>query len=418
VTVAEKIIAAHCGKARVEAGETLFVRCDLAMGSEIIFPQILNTLNELGWSGKIERDCIAVVNGHLVSTREAAAGTLVAALDRFATEYKIERYYQAGRSGDCQSLLADQGVIRPGELVVGSDQHFTTYGALGALATGVGGVDLATIWTTGKTWLTVPPSVKIIVNGRLKEHVLPKDFALHLLNILGTQLVREHSLEFSGDALKTLTMADRFMICNLCVETGAKFAWMPVDRVTKEYLATASPKKYSPVEPDREANYTAEYVIDLADVKPMVALPYLPTQGVPAETLSDVKVHQVLIGSCTNGRIEDFRLVAALLEHHEVQREMRLGLYPSSHQAVRDIVDEDLALLFTKRGALISPPSCQPCLGSGPSLLSEDEVGLYTTNRNYRGRHGPMSAKVYLTSPLVATASAITGVITDPRELL
>lgn len=416
MTVAEKIIAAHSGRARVEAGETLFVRCDLAMGSEIIFPQILNTLNELGWSGKMERDCVAIVNGHLVSTREAAAGTLVAALDRFAVEYKVERYYQAGRFGDCQSLLADQGIIGPGDLVVGSDQHFTTYGALGALATGVGGVDLATIWTTGRTWLTVPRSVKIIVNGRLNSNVTPKDFALYLLSVLGLQSVRECALEFSGDALESFSMADRFMICNLAVETGAKFAWIPVDKITRAYLEHIPRRKYSEVTPDIDTEYAAEFEFDLAEIKPMVALPYLPTQAVPAETLNDIHVHQVLIGSCTNGKIEDFRMVASLLKKHDLFHEMRLGLYPASHQAVRDIVDEDLALLFTKRGATISPPSCQPCLGSGPSLLSEDEVGLYTTNRNYRGRHGPASAKVYLTSPLVATASAITGVITDPRE--
>lgn len=419
MTISEKIIAAHAGRKRVEAGETLFVRCDLAMGSEIIFPQVLDSLAELGWNDRIVRDRIALVNGHLVATREAAAGTLVAALDRFAAQHKIVHYFQAGRSGDCQTLLADHGMVGPGDFIVGSDQHFTTYGAVGALATGVGGVDLAVIWTTGATWLTVPPTARITLLGRLRPGVTPKDLALYLLNRLGTESVREMALEIGGDGLEALSMPDRFMICNLAVETGAKFTWMPVDETVRRYLLAAGYSR-APGDPrsDPETEYATELTLDLGEVVPMVAAPYLPTAGIPASALSEVNVDQVLIGSCTNGRIEDFRLVGGLLEKRDIFPGMRLGLYPASHQAVRDIVDEGLAMLFTRRGASISPPSCQPCLGSGPSLLGEGEVGLYTTNRNYRGRHGPPSARVFLAGPLVAAASAITGVITDPREFL
>jgi 3-isopropylmalate/(R)-2-methylmalate dehydratase large subunit len=419
VTVVEKIIAAHCGRKRVKAGETLFVACDLAMGSEIIFPQVLNTLNELGWNGNIERDRIALVNGHLVPTREAAAGTLVAALDRFAAQYKIPHYFQAGRSGDCQTLLADNGMVRPGNLLVGSDQHFTTYGAIGTLATGVGGIDLAAIWTTGRMWLTVPPTIKIVVNGRLKPGVLPKDFALTLLGRLGLESAHEKALEFSGEGLASFTMPDRFMICNLAVESGARFAFMPVDNTVSKYLHLKLPLENADMlKSDPDAEFVAEHSFDLGEIVPMVAAPYNPTAGVAVTEIGELHVDQVVIGSCTNGRIEDFRKVAALLQKHELYPGLRLGLYPASHQAVRDIIDEDLALLFTRRGATISPPSCQPCLGSGPSLLGEHEVGVYTTNRNYRGRHGALTAQVYLSGPLVAAASAITGVLTDPRELL
>jgi len=418
VTVAEKIIAAHVGRPNVAPGETLLVPCDLAVGSEIIFPQILITLNELGWNKSVLSDKIAVVNGHLVPTREAAAGTLVAALDRFATQHFIQRYYQAGRSGDCQSLLAEQGVIKPGQLVVGSDQHFTTYGAVGALATGVGGIDLASIWTTGKTWLTVPLSARVILHGKLLPHVKSKDLALNLLALLGTESVRDCSIEFSGDGLKHLTMPDRFTICNLMIETGAQFSWMPVDDTTRTYLARIDDSLYDAITPDPDACYSAEYHVEMNLVPPMIAKPWRPTEAIPVDEAGVITVNQVIIGSCTNGRIEDFRMVAAMLKNREIHEGVRLGLYPSSHQAVRDMVDDELALFFTRRGASISPPSCQPCLGSGPSLLGEGEVGLYTTNRNYRGRHGPESAKVYLCGPLVATASAITGVITNPREFI
>ncbi len=419
MTITEKIIARHCDRKAVSPGETIFVRCDIAMGSEIIFPQVNNLISDLGWKDHILQDRVALINGHLVSTKEAAAGTLVAMMDKFASQMKIERYYQAGKSGDCQSLLGSQGLIGPGELGVGSDQHFTTYGALGALATGVGGVDLAMIWTTGETWLTVPGSARITLTGRLKPGVISKDLAFHILGTLGAEKVHGMALEFIGDGLEQLSIHDRFMLCNLTVETGARFAIMPVDNITREYLlSTKYQKDVQPVIADPDAEYAMEFTFDLGEVVPMVATPYMPTSVMRVDELQEISVDQVVIGSCTSGRIEDFRMIAKLLENHELSHRVRLGLFPSSHQTVRDIVDEGLALFFTRKGASISPPSCQPCLGSGPSLLGENEIGIYTTNRNYRGRHGPASAKVFLAGPLVAIASAITGVITDPRELL
>jgi 3-isopropylmalate/(R)-2-methylmalate dehydratase large subunit len=275
------------------------------------------------------------------------------------------------------------------------------------------------IWTTGETWMTVPQSVCIRLTGRFKKGVIAKDLAFHILGTLGPETVHGMALEFIGDGLEQISIHDRFMMCNLSVETGAKFAIMPVDNVTRQYLqSTNYPKDIAPVVSDSDTEYAMEFAFDLGEVVPMVAAPYMPTAVMTVASLQEIPVDQVVIGSCTSGRIEDFRLVAGLLENHELSHRVRLGLFPSSHQAVRDIVDEGLALFFTRKGASISPPSCQPCLGSGPSLLGENEIGIYTTNRNYRGRHGPASAKVFLSGPLVATASAITGVITDPRELL
>jgi 3-isopropylmalate/(R)-2-methylmalate dehydratase large subunit len=419
MTFTEKVIAAYAGRKFVAPRETHFVRSELAMGSEIIFPQIAESLAGLKWNGRIDREKIALINGHLVSTREAAAGTLVAALDKFAGQHQIEQYFQAGRSGDCQSLLADQGLIRPGSLVVGSDQHFTAYGALGALATGVGSVDLASAWTTGYIWMTVPQSVKINLTGELRHAVTPKDLALHMLSHFGTTTLRETAVEFYGDGLERLSMSDRYMLCNMMVETGVQFAVMPVDQITREFYASLQidlPDRI--IAADSDAAYNGEFTFDLGEVLPMVALPYLPTEGVPVEKMTEIEVHQVIIGSCTNGRIEDFRLAAEILNKHEVFPGLKLGMYPSTNLTVRQLVDEGLAMLFTRRGAMISPPSCQACLGAGSSVLGENEVGVYTINRNYKGRHGPASAKVFLSGPLVAAASAVAGVITDPREFL
>lgn len=419
MTIVEKIIARHSQRKSVNAGETLFVNCDLAMGSEIIFNHINELIAELGAKSRILHDRIALINGHLVSTREAAAGTLVAQMDRFAQQMNIVRYYQAGKSGDCQSLLGVHGLIGPGDFVVGSDQHFTTYGALGAFAAGVGGVDLAMIWTTGETWITVPRSVRIHLSGRLKPAVTAKDLALHILGVLGADKVQGMALEFSGDALEQLGIYDRFMLCNMISETGAMSAVMPVDNISREFLNSSHyAGEISATEADPDAEYEQDFEFDLGNIVPMVATPYMPTLTVSIESLPEIPVDQVVIGSCTSGRIEDFRLVAKLLEKYDIANGVRTGLYPASHQAVRDLVEEDLALFFTRKGASISPPSCQPCLGAGPSLLGENETGVYTTNRNYRGRHGPASSRVFLAGPLAAAASAIAGVITDPREFL
>lgn len=418
MTAVEKIIAAHCRKKEVYPGDTLFVKPDLAVGSEIIFPQVLRYLRDLGCDNQVNPEQIALINGHLIPTKDAAAGTLVQLLDKFAVENEITNYFQAGRSGPCQTLLAVHGLVTPGKFVVGSDQHMTTYGALGALATGVGGVDLAAVWTTGETWFKVPETAHIRLSGRLAGMVTPKDLTLHILALLGPSGCSDLAVEIDGPALAELDMNARFTLANMMAESGAKFVYLPCDEVVMQYLhRNGQGSSVTHTTSDPGTDYTWQKEIDLAEVVPMVASPYLPTNGIPARDAGEIVVHQVIIGGCTNGEIEDFRMVAELLENRNISEDVKFNLYPATHQVIRDMLDEGLGLFFTGKNASISPPSCQPCLGSGSSMIGENEVGLYTTNRNYRGRHGSLSAKVYLSGPLVAAASAITGIITDPRDL-
>ncbi|MBM3329488.1 MAG: 3-isopropylmalate dehydratase large subunit [Calditrichaeota bacterium] len=412
------ILVCHSGRKSVEPGETLLFRHDLAVGSEIIFPHILAYLRELGGSERIDPGRLALVNGHLVPTKEAAAGTLVAAMDRFAREQKVGHYFQAGRSGGCQTLLAAQGLIQPGDLVIGSDLHFTTYGALGAVATAVGGVDLATAWVTGSVWLRVPEAVRVVLTGRLPAYCTVKDLALTILTGIGPDAAQGRAIEFDGDGLDSLDVEDRFVIANLAAETGAFTVWIPPDRQTTAYLsAFGLPSNLPELPPPTEREYAVDYGFDLGSIEPMAALPHFPCHAVRVRSLPEVRVNQVIIGSCTGGRFEDFLPVVRLLESYTIAPSMRLGLYPATHGAIRRIVEEELALFFTRHGASIAPPSCQPCLGSGPSLIGEGEVGVYTTNRNYRGRHGPPDAQIYLAGSLVAAATAIAGVLIDPRDL-
>lgn len=418
MTYCEAIIAHRLQLNRVTPGETYFIPCDLAIGSELIFPHILNNLRALGDHLSSDTPHIALINGHLVPTREAAAGTLVTMMDRFAKSHPSARYFQAGRSGSCQFLLAERGLVKPGDIVVGSDLRTTSYGAIGALAMGVGGADLAGAWVTGKIWLTVPISVRIQLVGTLPPYCTIKDLAFWIFTQLKDYILEGRAVEFCGPGVHNLSIYQRLVLCNLMAETGARFVYFPPDEVTFQFLTTINPdiSLLDLPSPDRDG-YQGEYTIYLDEIVPMVALPYDPTQCIPARDVKTVKVDAVVIGSCTNGDIEDFRQVARILEHNEIATGVRLGLFPSTYQTIRQIIEEDLELLFTAKGASLAPPSCQPCLGSGPSLIGPQEVGVYTTNRNYRGRHGPPSARIYLSGHLVAIASAITGYITDPRDL-
>lgn len=417
MTIAEKIIANCSGRHAVEPGETLFVRHNLAIGTEIVFPHVLKLMKELNLDILHHADRMAIVNGHLTSAKEAAVGTLVNLLDEFAQKQKVENYFHAGSAGNCQTLLAGKGLINQGDLVIGSDIHTTTYGALGALATGIGGIDLATAWMTGEVWLTVPSSIKLTLTGQLPEYATVKDLAIHITSQLGMETASRKSVEIVGVGLKGLSMDERFILCNMIAECGAKFVWVEPDEVTQQLLGDAGLDTTAAVERDSDGTYVAEMEIDLNDIVPMVALPFSPLNGIPARDVGDVEVNQVIIGSCTGGSMEDIHAASILLKKHKIPISMRLLIFPSCHQVVRDMLEEELVILLTQLGARISPPSCVPCIGRGPTLLEADQVGVYTTNRNYLGRYGPETAQVYLSGPLVAAASAITGKITDPRDL-
>jgi len=418
LTSAEKIIAAHCGKKIVYPGDNIFVKHDLAVGDELSIMGIIDHLN--GLNDKIETldNNIALINGHITTPREAPTESRVDILEQFATEHKIVNYLQVGKSGECGCLLAENGLVLPGSVVIGTDRRITSYGAVGALSTEVSDSDLTDAWINGSFRLTVPGTARVNLNGKLNSLVTPKDLALHLLAKLGSDGATGLALEIGGNALDEIEMNARFTLANFLIDTGAKYVQFPCDEKIVNFLniKPASQHKLN-YHSDSDAEYKWITEVDLNEIVPMVAIPGSPVNAVPARNLVDVKVNQVIVGSCTNGNIEDFRSVRSILDDHDISRDIRFHLYPTSHKTIREMLNDDLGLMLTARGLKISPPSCQACMGNGPNLLGPREVGIYTTNQNKKGQHGSPSSRVYLAGPLVATATAVTGYITDPRDL-
>ncbi len=417
MTIAEKIIAHRSGHHIGQSEDTKLVRFNLAVGTEAVSTKSLESIKKLD-PKSLDLNRMVIVNGHLISTTDAAAGTSVATLDKFSQNSKISNYFQAGRSGNCQTLLADKGLIQSGDLIISNDPNIATYGALGALATYVSDSDLVNAWITGEIELAAPNSISIQIQGNLPPLTTIKDVSLHILALLGGDGAYGLSVEIDGPGMQGFSIDQRFALCNMIVETGAKFVWMKPDETTRQMLNLAG-QSDPRIEwaPDPDAYYTAKHIIDLNSIEPMVATPYSPFNGTPVKNIKDVKVDQVIIGGCNGGTIEDFRQAADLLRQHKFTRGVKLMFFPPSHKVIRDLVEEELILFFSELGIQISPPSCSQCEGSGWSRLGEDRVGLYTTNRNYRGHYGHESAQVYLAGTLVATATAITGKITDPRDL-
>jgi len=418
LTSAEKIIAAHSDKKIVYPGDNIIVKHDLAVGDELSILGMLEHLN--GAKEKIVtlNNHIALINGHITTPREAPAGSRVDVLEQFANEHKIINYLQVGKSGECGCLLAENGLISPGNVIIGTDQRIASYGAIGALSTEVSDVELTDAWINGSFRLTVPETAKIELRGRFQPLVTPKDLALHLLLKLGSEGATGLALEISGEAIDELDMNARFSLANFLIDTGASYVHLPFDQKIFNFLKIkpAAQNKFD-YSSDPSAEYKWSIEVELSDIVPMVAIPGSPVNGVPARDVADVKVNQVIVGSCTNGSIEDFRMVRKILDNHKISRDIRFHLYPASHKTIREMLSDDLGLMLTARGSKISPPSCQACMGKGPNLLGPREVGLYTTNQNKKGQHGSPSSRVYLAGPLVAAATAITGYITDPRDL-
>ncbi len=418
MTSAERILAAHCGKKIVYPGDNIFVYHDLVVTDELSIKGMIKALNGTNETVDLPDNHIALINGHITTPRDAATGSKVEILDQFASEYGITNYLQVGKSGECGCLLAENGLIAPDNVVIGTDQRITSYGAIGALSTNVSSKELTDAWVNGSVRLTVPLTAKINLVGSFQPMVTPKDLVLHILSKFGSSGARGLALEIRGDALNNLDIRARFTLANILIETGAKYVHLPCDQMVMQYLNIVESdrtKLESTSDSDTEYKWISEF--DLNDVVPMVATPGSPVNGVPARDVSNVKVNQVIVGSCTNGSIEDFRSVGKLLDNRKVSRDVRLHLYPASHKAIREMLSDELGLLLTARGSKMSPLSCQACIGKGPNQLGPGEVGLYTTNRNAKGQQGSPSSQVYLAGPLVAAATAVTGYITDPRDL-
>ncbi len=418
MTIAEKILAAHAGVPVVKPGELHFARLDLVMGTDVTTALSAEVFDRMGATRVFDPDKIALVNDHFVPAKDIAAATLAQTMKRFAERHGIRHYFELGNSGICHTLIPDEGLVAPGDLVIGADSHTCTYGALGAFASGVGSTDMAAAWALGETWFRTPETIRVIFRGRLSEWVGGKDLILRLVADLGEEGARYKALEFAGDTIEALPMAGRFTVCNMAIEAGAKTGIIPADDVTREYLPGRAARSGVYHSPDPDAQYTRTVEYDVSGLEPLVACPYSPANVKPVSQVEPLPVDQVVLGSCTNGRVEDFRVAAAILKSRSVHRKLRLIAIPGSQAVFRQLLHEGIISILAEAGATISPPTCGPCIGGHMGVLGPGERGLFTTNRNFKGRNGHPTSEVYLSGPAVAAATAVTGRITDPRVLM
>jgi 3-isopropylmalate/(R)-2-methylmalate dehydratase large subunit len=416
MTITEKIFAAHAGRTSVQAGELVYANLDLVMGTDVTVPLAVDVFNQIGAERVFDPTKIALVNDHFVPAKDIQAAGLSKTMREFAVKFGVKNFFEVGRSGICHCIVPDSGLVVPGDLIIGADSHTCTYGALGAFATGVGSTDMAAAWALGENWFKVPPTIKIVYKGKLPEMVGGKDIILHTIGMLGVEGALYCAIEFAGDLIRKLPLADRFTICNMAIEAGAKAGIMAADERAIAYLKGRTTRTHTIYQSDFDAKYKEVIEIDLSNLEPQIAFPYLPSNVKPITQVDSIKVDQVVIGSCTNGRIEDFRAAAEILHNKQVAPYVRLIAIPATQDIYLQMIQEGLLETLIGAGATISPPTCGPCIGGHMGILGENEVGLYTTNRNFKGRNGHLSSKVYLCSPVVAAASAITGRITDPRN--
>ncbi len=415
MTITEKIFAAHAGRDSVQAGELVYAHIDLVMGTDVTVPLAVEVFKQIGADRVFDSMKIALVNDHFVPAKDIQAAGLSKAMREFAVTYGIQNYFEVGRSGICHCIVPDSGLVVPGDLVIGADSHTCTYGALGAFATGVGSTDMAAAWALGENWFKVPQTIKIVYKGKPPEMVGGKDIILHTIGMLGVEGALYCALEFTGQVIEQLPLSDRFTICNMAIEAGAKGGIIKADEEVFTYLKGRTSRNHTAYKSDPDARYKDVIEINVSNLEPQIAFPYLPSNVKPITQVESIKVDQVVIGSCTNGRIEDFRAAAAMLKGKQVAPYVRLITIPTTQEIYLQMIREGLIETFIEAGATISPPTCGPCIGGHMGILAENEVGLYTTNRNFKGRNGHPTSKVYLCSPVVAAASAVTGLITDPR---
>jgi len=417
MTMTQKILAKAAGLEQVTAGQLIEGNLNLVLGNDITTPVAITEFRKAGLSSVFDRDKIAIVLDHSTPCKDIKSAQLCAVCREFAQEHKITHFYDVGQMGVEHALIPEKGLAAPGEVIIGADSHTCTYGALGAFSTGVGSTDMAAGMATGLSWFKVPSAIKVTLTGKLKPFVSGKDVVLHLIGMIGVDGALYQSLEFCGDGISSLEMDDRFTICNMAIEAGAKNGIFPVDDKTLEYLAGRVNRPYQVFEADSDAEYSREVVIDLSALKPTVALPHLPSNTKPVDAVAGKPIQQVVIGSCTNGRLKDLREAAAILKGRTVAAGIRCIVIPATQQIYLEAMKEGLIETFINAGAAVSTPTCGPCLGGHMGVLSDNEWAISTTNRNFVGRMGPTSSMIILASPAVAAASAVTGVVTDPASL-
>lgn len=417
MTMTQKILAAHAGLDKVEAGQLINVRLDLVMGNDVTSPVAINEMKAKGFADVFDREKIALVMDHFTPNKDIKSAEHCKQVRQFAKEYKIKNFFDVGQMGIEHALLPEKGIVISGDTVIGADSHTCTYGALGAFSTGVGSTDMAAGMISGMAWFKVPSAIKVNVTGKFNKWVSGKDLILHLIGKIGVDGALYRSLEFTGDGIKNLSMDDRFCIANMAIECGAKNGIFPVDEKTLEYMKGRTDREPVIFTADEDAVYDEVIDIDLSTLKSTVAFPHLPENAHIVGEFDKIYVDQSVIGSCTNGRIEDMRAAAEVLKGKKVNENVRCIVIPATQNVYLQCVREGLAEIFVEAGAVFSTPTCGPCLGGHMGILAAEEKAISTTNRNFVGRMGHPTSEVYLASPYVAAASAITGYICTPKEV-
>ena len=418
MTMTQKILAAHAGLERVEAGQLIEADLDLVLGNDITSPVAIKEMEKMKVDGVFDKDKIALVPDHFVPNKDIKSAEHCKCVREFAYRNQITNYFEVGEMGIEHALLPEKGLVVAGDVVIGADSHTCTYGALGAFSTGVGSTDMAAGMATGKTWFKVPGAIRFNLTGKLSQWVSGKDVILHIIGMIGVDGALYKSMEFVGDGIASLTMDDRFTIANMAIEAGGKNGIFPVDDQALLYMKEHSMKTPVVYEADEDAVYDEEYTIDLSALRPTIAFPHLPENTKTIDEITeDVKIDQVVIGSCTNGRIGDLRCAAEVLKGRHVASGMRCIIIPATQAIYLQAMEEGLLKIFIEAGAVVSTPTCGPCLGGYMGILAAGERCVSTTNRNFVGRMGHVDSEVYLASPAVAAASAVTGKISCPCQL-
>ena len=418
MTMTQKILAAHAGLAEVKAGQLIEAELDLVLGNDITSPVAINEMKKMNRQTVFDKDKIALVMDHFIPNKDIKSAENCKCCREFACRHEISNYFDVGDMGIEHALLPEKGLVVAGDAVIGADSHTCTYGALGAFSTGVGSTDMAAGMVTGKAWFKVPSAIRFELVGKPSKWVSGKDVILHIIGMIGVDGALYKSMEFTGEGVKNLSMDDRFTICNMAIEAGGKNGIFPVDETALQYMKEHSKREFTVYEADEDAEYDETYVIDLSRLKPTVSFPHLPSNTRTIDQVGEVKIDQAVIGSCTNGRIDDIRAAAEILKGKKVAKGVRCIVIPATQAIYLQAMREGLLEIFIEAGAVVSTPTCGPCLGGYMGILAAGERCISTTNRNFVGRMGHVDSEVYLASPAVAAASAVAGKITAPEAVM
>ncbi|MEW5822235.1 MAG: 3-isopropylmalate dehydratase large subunit [Cyanobacteriota bacterium] len=417
MTITEKILAAHANLESVSPGDLIMAKVDIILANDITAPVAIKEFNKIGVDKVFNNERIALIPDHFTPNKDIKAAEQAKMLREFSRKHNLKHYYEIGRVGIEHSLLPDKGIVGPGDVVIGADSHTCTYGALGAFATGVGSTDVASAMATGEAWFKIPPTIKVVFKGYLNKWVTPKDLILHTIGDIGVDGALYKSLEFTGEIVDNMSIDGRITMCNMAIEAGGKNGIVIPDQITENYVQNRALRPYKFFTSDEKAEYERVIVYDVSTIEPTISFPHLPENTKPISKIGDIKIDQVVIGSCTNGRIEDLRLAASILKEHSVHPDVRLIIIPATQEIFMQCVHEGLTEIFVNAGGAFSTPTCGPCLGGHMGILAAGERAISTTNRNFVGRMGDPKSEVYLASPAIAAASAIKGKITSPDNL-